>query len=126
MKAPYGLLWPVSAFSMGSIARSAEHDLSTGVPVQLARIDEPERAHPVSVSTLNGSLRYLGREDMILAGQKWNTSKFELKVPLHGPFLIWTSPEGLLLGFANASGTENKTLGSEGMQLVRFRKWLAF
>lgn len=45
--------------------------------------------------------------------------KFELKVPLHPAFIIWTSPEGLLLRFAPES---KSTKAAEGLQLIHFQQ----
>ena len=70
---------------------------------------------------LSGHLKYLGSEELTLADHKWRADKFELKVPLHAPFLLWTSPEGLLLAFAPE--TKNKILSGDGMVLVRFQQW---
>jgi hypothetical protein len=98
MKDAYGFLWPISAFSMSSITRSVDRDPGRTIPVQLVMVDEPSRELPVDASVLNGYLKYLGQDKMILAGRKWNADKFELKVPLYSPFLIWTSPEGFFSG----------------------------
>jgi hypothetical protein len=69
-------------------------------------------------------LTYLGQEGLLLADHKWRADKFELKVPLHAPFLLWTSPEGLLLAFAPE--TKNKIPSGGGMVLVRFQQWMEF
>jgi hypothetical protein len=77
----------------------------------------------VFVSTLDGNLKYLAEEEITLAGEKWRADKFELKVPLHPAFIIWTSPEGLLLRFAPES---ESTQTAEGLQLVRFEQGANF
>ncbi len=41
------------------------------------------------------------------------------RVPLYRPFLMWTPHEGLLLGFTNAFGTENKALEAIARPSVR-------
>lgn len=123
MKDAYGFLWPISAFSLGNITRHAAkvHDKST--PVQLVTIEEPSPRNPVFVSTLDGNLKYLTENEITLAGRKWRADKFELKVPLHPAFIIWTSPEGLLLRFAPES---KSTQAAEGLQLVHFQQELTF
>ena len=61
---------------------------------------------------------------LTLADRKWRADKFELKVPLHAPFLLWTSSEGLLLAFGPE--TKNKVLSGDNMVLVRFQQWMEF
>lgn len=119
MKDAYGFLWPISAFSLSNITRRAAkiHDKLT--PVQLVTVEEPGPRNPVFVSTLDGNLKYLTQEEITLAGKKWRADKFELKVPLHPAFIIWTSPEGLLLRFAPES---KSTQAAEGLQLVHFQQ----
>jgi hypothetical protein len=118
MNDAYGFLWPISAFSLSNITRRTAkiHDKLT--PVQLVTVEEPSPRNPVFVSTLDGNLKYLTEEEITLAGKKWRADKFELKVPLHPAFIIWTSPEGLLLRFAPES---KSTQAAEGLQLVHFQ-----
>jgi hypothetical protein len=123
MKDAYGFLWPISAFSLSNITRRAAkiHDKLT--PVQLVTVEEPSPRNPVFVSTLDGNLKYLAQEEITLARKKWRADKFELKVPLHPAFIIWTSPEGLLLRFAPES---KSTEAAEGLQLVHFQQGANF
>lgn len=123
MKDAYGFLWPISAFSLSNITRRAAkiHDKLT--PVQLVTVEEPSPRNPVFVSTLDGDLKYLAEEEITLAGKKWRADKFELKVPLHPAFIIWTSPEGLLLRFAPEN---TSTKAAEGLQLVHFQQGANF
>jgi hypothetical protein len=120
----YGFMWPISAFSLSGITRSASHDAKMMTPVDLVRVEETSSADPIMATILSGHLKYLGAEDLTLADHKWRADKFELKVPLHAPFLLWTSSEGLLLAFAPE--TKNKSLSGDGMVLVRFQQWLEF
>ena len=121
MKDAYGFLWPISAFSLSNITRRVAkiHDKLT--PVQLVTVEEPSPRNPVFVSTLDGNLKYLAEDEITLAGRKWRADKFELKVPLHPAFIIWTSPEGILLRFAPES---KSTQAAEGLQLVHFQQEL--
>ncbi len=118
MRSAYGFLWPISAFSLSTITRRAEKIPGKLTPVQLVTVEEPSREDPVFVSTLDGHLGYLGQEEITLAGKKWTADKFELKVPLHLPFVIWTSPEGMLLRFVPESTAETAAEG--GLTLVNF------
>lgn len=121
---PYGLLWPVSAFSLTGVTREAERDPSLHTPVQLVAIEQPDAANPVSVVVFGGYLQYLGEESVELANQKWSAHKFAIKVALHPEFLVWTSPRGFLLAAAVEHSHPNWP--QEGMKLVRFQKWADF
>jgi hypothetical protein len=124
LEEPYGLLWPISHFSLSGITREVERDRSRSTEVDLVRIEQPSRANPVEATILSGLLLYLGDEDTEAAGQKWRAHKFSLKVALHPEFLIWTSSKGLLLALAVEH--DHKDWPQEGMKLVRFRGWADF
>jgi hypothetical protein len=113
-----GLLWPISAFSLSSITRSASHNPKAITPVELLTFEEISDADPVYTTTLGGYLKYLGQEKLSLAGREWLADKFELKVATHPPFLLWTSSQGLLLGFAYEKDSDK--LSQEGMILDSF------
>jgi hypothetical protein len=111
LKDAYGLLWPISAFSLSHITRFVEHSPMSAIRVQMLSVDEPGKENPFSASVLDGHLKYLGSETITIADRKWKADKFELNVPLHMPFLIWTSSSGLLLDFAKKTimaGSRNK------------------
>jgi hypothetical protein len=124
MQHPYGFLWPISAFSLSSITRAAERDPGRPTRVQLVTVEEPSKEDPVYLMTLDGELRYLGKEDLQAAGQKWPAYKFSLKVPLHSSFMIWTSSKGIVLALAAEHPHQNWR--EEGMRLVKFQKWADF
>ena len=115
---PYGLLWPISPFSFGSITREVERDRTRATQIDLVRIEQPGMATPVRATILEGPLQYLGEENIDAAGRKWRAHKFSLKVPLSPQYLIWTSPKGLLLALAIEH--EHKDWPEEGMRLARF------
>lgn len=119
MKDAYGFLWPISAFSLSNITRRAAKIRDKLTPVQLVTVEEPNPQNPVFVSILDGNLKYVAEDELTLAGKKWLADKFELKVPLHPAFIIWTSPEGLLLRFAPESKNMQAT---EGLELVHFQQ----
>jgi hypothetical protein len=121
---PAGLMWPISAFSLSSLTRSASHDPKTLTPVELVTLEEGSREDPIFTTILSGQLKYFGQEELSLAGRKWHADKFELKVAVHPPFLVWTSPEGLLLAFTPEN--KNKTLAHDGVELVRFQQSKGF
>jgi hypothetical protein len=121
LKSAYGFLWPISAFSMTNITRFAERKAGSSVPVSMITIDEPSAADPVVASVLEGRLRYVGQEELHVAGAKWQADKFELKVPLNPPCMIWTSPQGLLLDFTLEDNA--KRLTEHGMSLVKYEQF---
>lgn len=122
---PYGLLWPVSPFSFGGIARQVEREPGRPTQVDLVRIEQPGMTNPVQASVLEGPLQYLGEDEIEAAGRKWHAHKFSLKVPMNPEYLIWTSSsKGLLL----ALSVEHEHLNwrEEGMKLERFESSTEF
>jgi hypothetical protein len=124
LKPSYGVLWPLSAFSLSNITRFADRRADRPVVVDMLTIDEPNKDNPVFAMVLEGSLRYAGNEQMRVAGQKWLADKFELKVPMYPPFMIWTSPQGLLLDFTEEDNQNRLT--EHGMKLVRYKQFSDF
>ena len=124
MQQPFGLLWPISAFSLSSLTQEAERDLNQITPVELARIEQPSRQNPLEVTVLSGQLRYLGEEHVVLAEQSWNAHKFSLKVALEPPLSLLVNSRGILLSVA--VDHENSGGPTEEMKLVRFHQWAAF
>jgi len=115
--AAVGLMWPISAFSLSSITRGASHDPKTTTPVELLTFEQISDADPVFTTALGGYLKYLGQEKLLLAGREWLSDKFELKVATHAPFLLWTSPQGLLLEFKYQ---KDSRVADDGMILASF------
>jgi hypothetical protein len=121
---PYGLLWPISPFSFGGLARMVERDPAHSTQVDLVRIEQPGMKDPVRASILQGPMQYLGEETIEAAGRKWVAHKFSLKVPTHPQFLVWISPKGLLLVFTIEQ--EHKDWSEEGMRLTRLETTTEF
>jgi hypothetical protein len=94
LEKPYGLLWPISPFSFGGIAREVERDPGHATMVDLVRIEQSSKARPVQAMILRSPFLYLGEEDFETAGRKWHAHKFSVKVPLGPQFLLWTSRKG--------------------------------
>lgn len=121
MQRPFGLLWPISAFSLSGLTREAERDPHGETRIQLISIEQPSAEMPVVPMILDGALRYLGEENLDVAGQPLRAFKFSIKVALSPELLIWTSRRGLLL--AVAIQHEEKNWPEEGMKLLRFQQW---
>ena len=118
LEKPYGLLWPISPFSLGGITRQVERDPARATQVDLIRIEQPGMTNPVQATILEGPLVYLGEEAIESAGRKWKSHKFSLKIPLQPQYLIWTSPKGLLLHLSIEH--EHQDWPEEGLRLSRF------
>lgn len=121
LKSAYGFLWPISAFSMSNVTRFAERSPGAAIPVGMLTIDEVSAADPVMAAVLEGKLRYLGQEQIVVADQKWQADKFELKVALNPRFMIWTSRQGLLLDLTEEDNQHRLT--EHGMKLVRYQQF---
>jgi hypothetical protein len=124
MKNPFGILWPISPFSLNRITRGAGRHVDDVTPVQLVEMVEQSAENPVEPLVLDGHLRYLGQEEMRIAKQRWHADKFEMELPLHPGFVIWTSPDGILLSLEVASDTKNEP--ARRMDLVRYEKFADF
>jgi hypothetical protein len=121
---PYGLLWPISPFSFGSITRQVERDPSKPADVDLVRIEQPSMAHPVQATVLEGPLRYLGEDGIEAAGRKWRSHKFSLKVPMQPECFLWTSSKGLLLALEFRS--DHATASEGSIRLEHFESFGEF
>jgi len=120
MEHPFGLLWPISAFSLSGITREAERDPHRATPIQLVSIEQPSAGIPVNPVIREGELRYLGGENIDIAGQPHRAFKFSIKVALSPELVVWTSPKGVLLKVAIQH--EGKNWPEESMKLVRFQE----
>jgi hypothetical protein len=121
---PYGLLWPISPFSLTGLVRQIERDPGKPTQVSLVMIAQPSAATPVQPTVLAGPLQYVGQQTIQAGQRRWQADEFSLKVPLHPELLIWTSSDGLVL--AVAFEHEHKDWPQEGLRLVRYRNWIAF
>ncbi len=124
VKDPCGFLWPVSPFSFSSVAHAAEKVRDVPTPVQLISMEQPDARNPVRPEVMDGEIRYLGREEITAALQKWNADKFELHVATHPKLLMWMSREGILLVLSPEHTTKNWP--KEQLELVRFQKFQDF
>ena len=121
---PFGLLWPISVFSLAGVTRYAERDLNRQTQIQLVTLEQPSAKYPVSPTILSGSLQYLGDEELEAAGRRFHAHKFLFHVPSKPEFLIWTSSKGILLGLAVEHAHENWP--REGIKLARFQEQADF
>lgn len=121
---PYGLLWPISPFSLSGITRQVEHDRQHPSAVDLISIEQPGPSNPVQPTIHSGQIYYLGEENLKAANRSWRAFKFSLKVPLRPEYLIWTSSRGLVL--AVAVEHQHKNWQQEGMRLIRYQSWNGF
>jgi len=121
---PYGLLWPISPFSLGSVAHESERDPQITTRASLVTIEQPSAENPVSPMVLSGELHYLGVESLQAAGRPWEAYKFSIKVPLHPKFVIWASKKGMLLALAVEH--EHGNWPKEGLRLVRYETFADF
>jgi hypothetical protein len=79
VREPFGLLWPISAFSLSGLTREAERDARRETRVQLVSIEQPSAEIPVNPMILEGGLRYLGEENIDVAGRRGARSSFRSK-----------------------------------------------
>jgi hypothetical protein len=124
MQRPFGLLWPISAFSLSGLTREAERDPNHATQIQLVSIEQPSAEIPVSPMILDGELRYLGEENIEVAGLPRRAFKFSIKAALSPELVVWTTSKGLLLAVSVEHGDEDWP--EEGMKLLHFQEWPGF
>jgi hypothetical protein len=123
LQEPYGILWPISVFSLGSLTYVAAEREGEEVPIDLVTLNELSQALPVLTVRSKGSIRYLGRSDVkfTASGKSWSPRVFELTSSLLPRRLhIWTSREGLVLAVERVGSP--KTI----MRLVSFQQFAEF
>jgi hypothetical protein len=123
MDRPYGLIWPLSAFSLGGLTRAAApSQLEKPVPVQVVQLQEISNTLPVLAIRSDGLIRYLGQSQVsfTVSGQSWRPSVYELTASPVRKMTIWTSPEGLLLVAERPNWPRGR------MELVKFTKFADF
>jgi hypothetical protein len=119
---PYGIIWPISVFSLGSLAYVAAEHEGELVPVELVTFKELNEALPVLTIQSSGSIRYLGRSEVkfTASGTSWYPRMFELTSSRTRTLHIWTSHEGLVLAIERADWPKTT------LRLVSFQQFAEF
>ena len=100
MERPYAFSWPLSAFSLGALTRQCDYHSGQTMEVEFVDIEQPSSDLPLMPIITNGTLRFLGQENVTVAGTNWLANKFELRAflsPLPRKSILWVSQGGLLL-----------------------------
>lgn len=99
MDRPYGLLWPLSPFSLAGLAHHTSANAAKPSPVQVVQLEEISDALPVLAIRSDGLIRSLPRSPVAftVTGKSWYPEAYELTAGPVRKIQIWTSPEGLLL-----------------------------
>jgi hypothetical protein len=121
MDRPYGLIWPLSAFSLAGLTRAAS-TLNKPTPVQVVQLEQISDALPVLAIRSDGLIRYLGQSEATLtvSSSSWRPNVYELTASPIRKMTIWTSQEGLLLAAERPSWPKGR------MELVKFTKFADF
>lgn len=119
---PYGLIWPLSAFSLAGLIRSASAKVGDRTPIQVVQLEEVSDPLPVLPIRSDGLIRYLGPSKVAItvSGKSWFPSVYEITASPLRKVTVWTSPEGLLLAAERSSWPKGR------MELVRFTKFADF
>ncbi len=122
LREPYGILWPISVFSLGSLAYVAAEHEDEAVSVDLVRINEFSESLPVLTIKSQGSIRFMGKSDKSfeVSGRAWHPRVFELVSSATRTVHLWTSPEGLVLAIEQANWPKTT------LRLVSFRQFGEF
>jgi hypothetical protein len=122
MDRPYGLIWPLSAFSLAQLTRAAPAQVDKPAPIQVVQLEELGEALPVLAIRSDGLIRYLGQSEVTftVSGKSWRPNVYELTAGPVRKITIWTSPDGLLLVAERPGWPKGK------IELVRFTKFEDF
>lgn len=97
MDLPYGILWPISVFSLGGLTGTVDQPPGAETLVQLVSLEELSPSLPVLPMRADGQLRFLGWETVAVGTSKIRAKKYELTTAMQPRRLqIWVSPEGLV------------------------------
>jgi len=121
MDKPYAFSWPLSAFSLAALAGQCDHLPGSSMDVQFVDIEQPSNDLPLMPMTTNGTLRFIGRDKVTVAGKNWDADKFELQAfmsSLPRKSVLWISKGGLLLVLE-----AEREIGPQGrLELTRFEE----
>ena len=92
MDRPYGLLWPLSPFSLAGLTHHASANATKPSPVQVVQLEEISDVIPVLPIRSDGLIRSLGRSQVAftVSGKSWFPEVYELKAAPIGRMQIWT------------------------------------
>ncbi len=122
MDRPYAFLWPLSAFSLGSLTRAASQHICEPPPVQVVQLEEISDVLAVLPIRSDGFIKYLGQSDApyVVSKLSWLPNMYELDASPIRKILIRTSPEGIVLSVEKPDWPKGR------MELVRFVKFSDF
>lgn len=118
---PYAFSWPLSAFSLAALTSRLDRHPGRSIEVQFVDIEQPSSELPIMPIITNGTLRFIGQENIFAAARNWEADKFELQAfmsPLPRKSLLWISKGGLLLVLE-----DERANGAKGrLELIRFEQ----
>ena len=102
MTRPYAFLWPISPFSLASLAAIAIQLPDSEVEITAVVAEEPSPANPVCFVSHLARVRYIGQETIEVGGQTVLANKTSLDPSTYPELILWTDPQGLLLAVQRA------------------------
>jgi len=119
MDRTYGLLWPLSPFSLAGLVHHTSANAAKPSPVQVVQLEEISDALPVLAIRSDGLIRSLARRPVAFSvtGKSWYPEVYELTTGPVRKIQILTSLEGLLLAADRPGWPRSRTA------LVRFKQF---
>jgi hypothetical protein len=113
----YDIYYPLTPWSLSSFARRTRPVKDSGLAVEFVAMDEEGPKAPTALTLLWGRVRWIGREQVEVAGQRLSTEKYIIHLGPYPGVFVWLSEEGVVLGSQSEENSKQKT------ETVRFRKY---
>lgn len=116
LESPYDLFLPYPWFLSSMVARVTTSKQAARLNAAVMFMDDD----PPELAAIQGEVRYLGEEALVVAGGEFLTQRFELRPQPDVVLLVWRSPEGIMVAMQDGKRPEQR------MELVRYEKYVDF
>lgn len=110
IESPYDLFLPTPWF-LGSIVRRAKLEMGKTTKTKLILMDGESYDPRIALMPHEGTVQYLGPEDLSIGKYQINTHKFELDTKaLPWTLLVWITDEGIVVAYEDSRSGQRMTL----------------
>jgi hypothetical protein len=116
--APYSFIGPMMPWFLTCLAEHSPRDVGQATSMRFVWMDD-SFDKPIDLLVEEGSVEFLGTEQVKVAGRLWNASKYLVKPGALPSLVFWRSKEGVLLALQDAKKPEQR------MELIRYKEYRA-